>query len=444
MKNLFIIPLVFALCTIFIDPVNAAQEPADAGKCMACHKEKSPGLYNQWFESAHGQQNVTCISCHGAKKSDSDAFMHEGALIATLVTPKDCGSCHKKEAEEVANSYHATAGEILESKDAYLAQVIGGHPVTITGCESCHGAKIEVDPDSPNMLSKEDWPNSGIGRINPDGSKGSCNACHMRHSFSKAQARQPEACSKCHLGPDHPQKEIYEASKHGNTYFTNVDKMNLDSDRWVVGQDYNIAPTCATCHMSATTEQNVTHDVGKRISWTLRPEISVHKDNWKKKRDSMKDVCSSCHENEFVDGHYYQYDAVVKLYNKKFAEPAQEIMYMIQDKGLLENPASFSNEIEWIYWELWHHEGRRARMGAAMMAPDYTWWHGIYEVGKHFYFEFLPLAREYEDSEVDAYIDSLLEENPMHTWMNQSTKSLKESIRTGDQQNIYNEMFQSE
>ena len=26
----------------------------------------------------------------------------------------------------------------------------------------------------------------------------------------RAQARQPETCGKCHLGPDHPQKEIYE------------------------------------------------------------------------------------------------------------------------------------------------------------------------------------------------------------------------------------------
>jgi hypothetical protein len=32
--------------------------------------------------------------------------------------------------------------------------------------------------------------------------------------FSKAQARQPEVCSKFHLGPDHPQKEVYEESKH--------------------------------------------------------------------------------------------------------------------------------------------------------------------------------------------------------------------------------------
>ena len=59
---------------------------------MTCHKEKSPGLYKQWYSSKHADHNVTCLSCHGAKKSEPDAFMHEGAYIATLVTPKDCGN----------------------------------------------------------------------------------------------------------------------------------------------------------------------------------------------------------------------------------------------------------------------------------------------------------------------------------------------------------------
>ena len=74
-----------------------------------------------------------------------------------------------------------------------------------------------------------------------------------RHDFSKAQARQPEACGKCHLGPDHPQKEIYEEYKHGNTYFTNIERDEPRRlTRWVVGEDYSAAPTCATCHLAAT------------------------------------------------------------------------------------------------------------------------------------------------------------------------------------------------
>jgi hypothetical protein len=293
----------------------------------------------------------------------------------------------------------------------------------------------------PNKLSRKSWPNSGIGRINPDGSKGACNACHTRHLFSKAQARQPEACSKCHLGPDHPQKEVYEESKHGNAYFTNKEKMNLDSDSWVVGVDYSDASTCATCHMSATRNQKVTHDVGQRIAWNLRPAISERKENWQQRRSNMKDVCVSCHGDALVDGHFYQFDAFVNLYDEKFAKPSKRIMDLVRSNKLMEHSASFSNNIEWTYWELWHHEGRRARHGAAMMGPDYTWWHGIYEVAKHFYFEYIPEAREYENPEVNAYIDSLLTKDPMHSWIDRNTDEIKKDIRSGALKEFYKALY---
>ena len=415
-----------------------------AGKCMTCHKEVSVGLYKQWLNSSHANHNITCYDCHSAKKSDQDAFIHEGAYISTLVTPKDCGQCHTHETKEAENSYHAAAGLILESKDAYLAHVAGGHPAVIAGCESCHGTKVKIDPNSDNRLSNESWPNSGVGRLNPDGSKGSCNACHTRHSFSRAQARQPETCGKCHLGPDHPQKEIFEESKHGIAYFTNKDEMNLDADRWVVGQDYFEAPTCATCHMSATMNLKLTHDVGARISWTLRPIVSRKLDNWAEKRANMQKVCSACHSRTFYEGHYFQFDGIVNLYNEKFAKPSNEIMGILKNNKSLPNQAAFSNEIEWIFWELWHHEGRRTRHGASMMGPDYTWWHGIYDVAQHFYFKFIPAVRELEDEEANAYLDKLIAEDPMHGWLNKPTKELKEAIRSGEMQEVYEDMFKTQ
>jgi hypothetical protein len=424
-----------ALCTLGLGGAALAAD------CASCHAEENPGLYMQWKNSGHGRNDIGCLDCHGADKADVDAFEHQGATIATLVTPKDCGACHEEIAEETSQSYHAHAGEILDSNDAYLAHAAGGAPIAIVGCESCHGGKVKIDPDAPNKLSPATWPNSGIGRLNPDGSKGACNACHSRHSFSKAQARQPENCGKCHLGPDHPQKEIYEESKHGIAYYGNKEKMALDSDPWVVGKDYYDAPTCATCHMSATSNQPVTHDVGKRISWTLRPPVSKHKDNWEKKRQSMQDVCSNCHQERFVAGHYYQYDALVKLYNEKFAKPAGAIIKLIKSEKLLESPAAFSNRVEWEYWELWHHEGRRARMGAAMMAPDYAWWHGIYDVAQNFYFKFLPEARHYNNAKVNAYIDDLLANDPMHQWLGKNTKDIKAAINSGEFQKIYSKFF---
>ncbi len=35
-------------------------------------------------------------------------------------------------------------------------------------------------------------------------------------------------------------------------------------------------------------------------------------------------------------------------------------------------PVRFSNEINFTWFELWHHKGRRARHAASMIGLDYT------------------------------------------------------------------------
>ncbi|MFH0765295.1 MAG: hypothetical protein V2A61_02630, partial [Calditrichota bacterium] len=107
----------------------------------------------------------------------------------------------------------------------------------------------------------------------------------------------------------------------------------------------------------------------------------------------------------------------------------------------LPHPASFSNEIEWIYWELWHHEGRRARQGASMMGPDYTWWHGIYEVAHNFYFKFLPELDNIADPAAQAYRDSLLLNDPLHRWLSRNTADLKSDIRSGKMREMYKRFY---
>ena len=57
------------------DSPALAQEDA-SGSCMTCHREKSPGLYNQWYTSKHAEAGVTCLECHQADESDADAFQH--------------------------------------------------------------------------------------------------------------------------------------------------------------------------------------------------------------------------------------------------------------------------------------------------------------------------------------------------------------------------------
>jgi len=439
-RLLALIALFVSTGTVRGQAIGLPKLSAASQECVACHKEQSKALYQMWGESLHFRANVGCYECHSAGEDEPDAFEHFDQFISVIVSPKDCGRCHSKEVGEFIRSHHAKAGRILGSLDNVLAEVVEGNsgfktmgfpkgnsPAAVSGCWQCHGSQIKVLEDGE--LDPATWPNTGIGRINPDGSEGSCTACHSRHSFSAAQARHPDTCGKCHMGPDHPQKEIYEESKHGIKFFANIKKMNLDSPKWVVGEDYWDAPACATCHMSATKDQPVTHDIGMRISWNNRPVISIRPEvadakmnlpgkdvAWQVRRDNMKNVCLNCHGRSWVDNFYVQYDALIHLYNEKFARPGKELYDLA--KPLLK-PVKFGNKIDWTWFELWHHEGRRARHGAAMMGPDYTHWHGTYEVAKRFYKEYVPELEEL----VEKHIGS---KNPDKA---QAAKALQEKLR---------------
>lgn len=493
--------------------------PASSLACVECHRQTTPGIIDHWQGSRHASTGVGCADCHQAGAKDADGFLHYGAQIAAVVTPRDCARCHVQEAAEFGASHHAAAGNILASLDNFLAETVEGSRVpfnphsptpgkavqavngfasAFSGCQQCHGSKValkandggmitvdDLDPDENGLPTNLDalarvmkdgtgrplfhegtWPNTGIGRLNLDGSLGSCSACHSRHDFSARRARQPENCGKCHLGPDHPQKEIYEESKHGVAYRDLGGEMNLDARKWVLGKDYSAAPTCATCHMSGHSRNGgkVTHDPGERISWTNRPPVSLvmdtdvnHKivtatdpeerrrliaDTAEAKRNRMKLVCSHCHTPDYVEAFYTQYDDLVILYNEKFAKPGQAIVAALRDADLI-SATQFDEKIEWTWFYLWHHEGRRARHGASMMAPDYTHWHGMFEVAERFYTELIPEARELtaearehgrgaEAAKVDALIDEVLA-RPEHAWFEQGAEELMRQIQASMQ-----------
>ena len=97
------------------------------------------------------------------------------------------------------------------------------------------------------------------------------------------------------------------------------------------------------------------------------------------------------------------------------------IMASLRSEGLL-TKTQFDEKIEWTWFYLWHHEGRRARHGAAMMAPDYAHWHGMYEVAERFYEELIPQARALANEPVNEVIDGILAREE-HAWYSKDKKT---------------------
>ena len=380
---------------------------SELGKtCIKCHQQHNPGIVTDWKESRHAHAGIACLDCHQVPAEAPNATQHESlagtdVYISVLVSPYRCGRCHPREQEQFNQSGHFRAYRQQIPKDSLHALVHRhegrDHPELSsapdeTGCMQCHGTALELD--RTGRPTPRTWPNSGIGNIYPDGSTGNCTTCHTRHKFSIAEARKPAACASCHLGPDHPDIEVYENSKHGQIYATEGHTWNWTAapDAWEPG-DYR-APTCATCHMSGIGELRTTHNVSERLYWNLWAKKSqVRNSNDPMSpllgdgpagRKKMKQVCLACHSELHTDGFFKQGDRAVRLYNEAYWEPAKAMRDELAAQDLLlDNPWIDAFQIK--FYHLWHHEGRRARHGAMMAGPDWAHWHGFFELQQTFY-----------------------------------------------------------
>jgi hypothetical protein len=233
---------------------------------------------------------------------------------------------------------------------------IEGPDVTRFACLSCHN----------------------VGKPNADNSVGQCTKCHLRHEFSLEQARKPETCNACHIGPDHPQWEIYEESPHGIAYATGGERWNWEAEPGTLQVTDFPAPTCATCHFSSFGASGTTHDVGDRLTWYLFAPISERRPAWQDNKIRMQNVCLECHNPNFIDEFYTAADKATEAVNA-WVKQSDEMMKPLKDQGLL-TAEPFDEPIDFTYFELWHHWGRTTKFGTWMQGPDYTQWHGAYEV----------------------------------------------------------------
>ncbi len=377
---------------------------AETEDCLGCHSEIHPGLVASWLQSRHSkitpaegmakselqsrvssktipdelqQVVVGCYECHGLRIGQhQDAFEHNGYEINVIVSPADCATCHSIETEQYSKNIMSHAyGNLVENtlyqdftkavnnhytyKEKQLILGEGDKLTEYESCLYCHGTKVEVkglikretEYGALEFPDLEGWPNQGVGRINPDGSKGACTPCHSRHAFSIEMARKPYTCAECHKGPDVPAYKVYEVSKHGNIFNSKKDDFNFNKVPWTVGSDFT-APTCAACHVSllvspdGTVIAERTHQFNDRLSWRLFGVPYAHphpldanlakvvnsdglplaveltgepvakyvlnREQQIERNDRMNTVCLLCHSSQWVENHFMRFDNTIK------------------------------------------------------------------------------------------------------------------------------------
>jgi hydroxylamine dehydrogenase len=381
--------LAVALVIITMQRSNQAITPAridalanSADSCVTCHRNTTAGIVDQFSHSTMASNNVTCRDCHAVQKDYPGAVEHEGVYVLKQPTTAMCEKCHTAEVAQFNQSRHSLPawvaytgskdlpaamlamyqaipeGQYSPDKQRNAIAALEGSDITEFACKTCHA----------------------VGQPNLDGSVGQCWKCHIRHEFSLAQVRKPETCNACHIGPDHPQWEIYQESPHGISYSTNGQNWNWTAAPGTLKPSDFPAPTCATCHFSGFGATGTTHDTGDRLTWFLFSSTSIRRPAWEDNKVRMQSVCMECHNKNFVNDFYARADTEVAAVNA-LVKQSDEIMAPVKQQNLLTS-APFDQSIEFTYFELWHHWGRTAKFGTWMQGPDYTQWHGAYEMEK--------------------------------------------------------------
>jgi hydroxylamine dehydrogenase len=374
--------LVVALLVNSVRPKVEVLQPHAAlaravGKCAECHRQETSATVHEFEMSRHAEKGVTCLDCHQPAEGQ-EPLDHLGFTIAKNLTAANCATCHPTEYKQFLRSRHAAP--------AWAA--VGGPgdftPEQIAFAERHHPGAVQrpahalVEREGPAAVTRGCMECHDVGRPNPDGSIGTCTACHARHASSVELARTPEACGQCHMGPDHSQIEIYHESKHGVLFAAQRAHFNLAAYPKLLSTQDMPVPTCATCHMSGLEGMNVTHDTTERLSYFLFAAVSDKRPGYVQGQVHMKETCLKCHTEPTVERYYAEAESVVKSTNDLVLEADQVINGLKADGLLTAEP--FDEPIDYLYFDLWHYYGRTAKHGAFMGGADFVQWHGFYEL----------------------------------------------------------------
>jgi hydroxylamine dehydrogenase len=384
--------------------------------CITCHTQVTPGVVGDWKLSPHSGADVSCATCHGDQHTSA-----EDVAKVRIPTPDTCAECHEEQVDQFKQGKHAAAWAAMKAMPTAhwqpMAMMEG-----MKGCGGCHKIGLKT-AEEIKALKKDGGAGFGVA---------SCDACHTRHLFSLREARQPQACQTCHMGFDHPQWEMYSASKHGVRHA--LKQMG-------VLPETAAAPACQTCHM-----QDGRHDV--KTAWGFlavrlplpedpqwaadratilqalgvldpegkpTPRLDVVKaadvarltqEDWQQQRDKMIRTCQQCHSKNFAAGELAKGDDMIKQADRLMAEAIRVVADLYKD-GTLPQPKKYAHAfpdlltfhdaptvIEQKLFVMYQEHRMRAFQGTFHANPDYALWYGWSEMQRDLT-EIKALAEEY-------------------------------------------------
>ncbi|MBW2504407.1 MAG: hypothetical protein JRE16_07545 [Deltaproteobacteria bacterium] len=338
-----------------------------ADECLECHRNETPAAVRQWTNSAHFDK-VGCDDCHG---NDHDQILSgESSVVA-----KNCGKCHENAFHQHINSRH---GVSLHTGWGCSRNLPDRDP---RECRFCHeeGSTKPRNSVQCARFLKQTSAMASIGCNRCHQVENSCAACHTNHLTNLDIVRHPGVCATCHMGPDHPQWEMWQTSRHGLLFESYGDETG---------------PTCQRCHMPEGT-----HDVS--IGITMSPGMQLFdKETQVEQRALMLGICQECHAAGFSQRELDKADAVHSQSMQLIAE-AKEVIQDIADLNLLvpslkERPAhplhgqqlvldgqmlyeDFSH-IERLFFKMKKFDLSKTVKGAYHQNPAYTHWYGNAEL----------------------------------------------------------------
>jgi hypothetical protein len=468
---------ILAILVIFFFPKSAipAKSPISEATeaCLGCHALSTPGIVGDWKSSRHskvtpqealtkpplerrvsaekidetlGKTVVGCAECHTLNSDKHpDSFEHGGTNVHVVVSPQDCAVCHPAEKEQYDQNLMSRAHGNLVKNPVYrnLADSVNSiqkfdrmritlqtpdEQTNADSCLFCHGTEVKVTGFRNRETNQgemkfpvlSNWPNQGVGRINPDGTLGACTPCHTRHGFSIETARKPYTCSTCHKGPDVPAYKVYEVSKHGNLFSSHQKSWDFSKVPWTVGKDYT-APTCAACHVSLVVNEGGdviserSHKMSDRLPWRLMGLIYAHpypksadtsiirnkaglplpteftgepadkylidREEMEKRLKTFQKVCQACHSSEWTQNHFQRLENTLRTTNEMTLAATKIVSTAWARgvaKGLEQKDSPFNEYIEKKWIEQWLFYANSTRFASAMAGADY----GVFAEGR--------------------------------------------------------------